>query len=242
MIFKRSILELLVLFLDNFTQRKNINSVKKFFNKEINIFFDIGCHKGETIDIFQKYFKINKIFAFDINKYVLNEIDKSKYRNVSFFNLGVAHKNCVKKIEIDDFSFINSLQETNKESWYNNFKKIVIKSLNFPRKKVCEKAFDVEIITMDNFCSNNSIPVVDLLKIDVEGGELNVLKGFKNFIGQTKLIIFEHHYDDSLIKHYKFSDINNFLIKNGFIKVSKNKLLFRNTFDYVYINKVFFNE
>ncbi len=242
MIFKRSILESLVLFLDNFTQRRNINSVKKYFNKEINIFFDVGCHKCETIDIFQKYFKINKIFAFDINKYVLNEIDKSKYTNVSFFNLGVAHINCVKKIKIDEFSFINTLQETNKESSYNNFKKIVIKLLNFPRKKVSKKSCNVKIITMDNFCGSNSVPVVDLLKIDVEGGELNVLKGFKNFIGQTKLIIFEHHYDDSIVKHYKFSDINNFLIKNGFIKVSKNKLLFRKIFDYIYINKLFFDK
>ena len=71
MIFKRSILESLILFLDNFTQRKNILSVKKIFKNEINIFFDVGCHKGETIDIFQKNFKINKIFAFDINKHVL---------------------------------------------------------------------------------------------------------------------------------------------------------------------------
>ena len=242
MIFKRSILESLILFLDNFTQRRNILSVKKIFKNEINIFFDVGCHKGETIDIFQKNFKINRIFAFDINKHVLDEIDKSKYNNASFFNLGLAQKNYAKKIKIEDFSFINSLQETNKKSSYNNFKKFVIKFLNFPQKKFSKKTYEVKIITMDNFCINNSVSVIDLLKIDVEGGELNVLKGFKKFIRQTKLIIFEHHYDDSLIKNYKFSDINDFLLKNGFIKVSKNKLLFRKIFDYIYINKAFFSE
>ena len=140
MIFKRSVLESLILFLDNFTQRRNINSVKRIFKNEINIFFDIGCHKGETIDIFQKYFKINKIFAFDINKYVLDEIDKNKYSNVFFFNLGLAQKNFTKKIKIEDFSFINSLQETNKESSYNNFKKLIIKLLNFPQKRFSKKS------------------------------------------------------------------------------------------------------
>ncbi len=242
MIFKRSILESLILFLDNFTQRRNILSVKKIFKNEINIFFDVGCHKGETIDIFQKNFKINKIFAFDINKHVLDEIDKSKYTNAFFFNVGLAQKNYAKKIKIEDFSFINSLQETNKKSSYNNFKKLVIKLLNFPQKKINKRFYKVEIITIDNFCKTNSIPVIDLLKIDVEGGELNVLKGSTKFIRQTKLIIFEHHYDDSLIKQYKFSDINNFLIKNGFIKVSRNKLLFRKIFDYIYVNKAFFSE
>ena len=60
MIFKRSILESLILFLDNFTQRRNILSVKKIFKNEINIFFDVGCHKGETIDIFQKILRLIK--------------------------------------------------------------------------------------------------------------------------------------------------------------------------------------
>tara|TARA_B100000242_G_C43001778_1_gene465404 strand:- start:542 stop:1285 length:744 start_codon:yes stop_codon:yes gene_type:complete len=242
MIFKRSILESLILFLDNFSQRKNITFVKKIFKNEINIFFDVGCHKAETIDIFQKYFKINKIFAFDINKHVLDEIDKSKYTNASFFNIGLAQKNYTRKIKIEDFSFTNSLQEINKKSSYNNFKKLVIKLLDFPRKKFSNDFYKLEIITIDKFCRSNSIPVIDLLKIDVEGGELNVLKGSTKFLRQTKSIIFEHHYDDSIIKQYKFSDINNFLIKHGFIKVSKNKLLFRKIFDYIYVNKAFFDE
>ena len=99
----------------------------------------MSCHKGETIDIFQKNFKINKN-AFDINKHVLDEIDKSKYTN-AFFNLGLAQKNYAKKIKIEDFSFINSLQETNKKSSYNNFKKLVIKVIKFSPKKKLTRDF-----------------------------------------------------------------------------------------------------
>jgi FkbM family methyltransferase len=36
---------------------------------------------------------------------------------------------------------------------------------------------EVEISTLDEYISRRSIPRVDLIKIDVEGGELNVLKG-----------------------------------------------------------------
>ena len=48
------------------------------------------------------------------------------------------------------------------------------------------------------------------------------------------MIYFEHHYDDMIIKNYKFSDINNLLIKFGFKKIAKNKMLFRKSFEYLY--------
>jgi hypothetical protein len=49
--------------------------------------------------------------------------------------------------------------------------------------------------------------------------------------------MFEHHYDNMILKGYKFSDINNYLIKNNFIQISKHKMPFRKTFEYIYINK-----
>jgi len=40
----------------------------------------------------------------------------------------------------------------------------------------------VDIQTLDNFCKKNKIKKIDLLKIDVEGNELNVLKGAEKMI------------------------------------------------------------
>ena len=236
---KRTILEVATLFLDNFTQRKNINFIKKILKEDIQTFFDIGCHKGETIDIFQKHFKINKIFAFDINKDVIQSIDKSRYLNTSFFNLGVAEKSYTTTVKFNQFSPINSLNKFDDKSSYTNLKKIIIKVLNFPNKVHEEKFCEVEIISMDEFCQKNLVSEIDIVKIDIEGGEYNALKGFQNNIGKTKIILFEHHYDNSLIKNYNFYDIDKLLLKNNFVKASKNKLLFRNIYDYIYINKKF---
>ena len=66
---------------------------------------------------------------------------------------------------------------------------------------------------------------------------MNVLKGLKDYLTKVDIILFEHHYDNSLNKNYKFSDINNFLVKNNFEKILKNKMMFRKIFEYVYINK-----
>ena len=239
---KRTILELATLFLDNFTQKKNIKFLKTIFKNEIQTFFDIGCHKGETIDIFQKHFKINKIFAFDINKDALDGIDKTKYLNTTFFNFGVAEKSYNTKVKFNQFSPINSLNKFDDKSSYTNLKKIIIKVLNFPNKVHEDKFCEVKIISMDEFCEKNAISEIDVVKIDIEGGEYSALKGFQNTITKAKIIIFEHHYDNSLIKNYNFSDINQLLITNNFVEVCKNKLLFRNIYDYIYINKKFLDQ
>ena len=40
--------------------------------------------------------------------------------------------------------------------------------------------------------------------------------GLGKTIKNVKCILFEHHYDKSLIKNYKFRDINKLLVSNGF--------------------------
>ena len=40
-----------------------------------------------------------------------------------------------------------------------------------------------------------------------------------------------------LIKKYKFSDINNYLVNNNFKQIYKIKMPFRKTFEYIYLNK-----
>ena len=39
--------------------------------------------------------------------------------------------------------------------------------------------------------------------------------------------MFEHHYDNMIIKKYTFSDINYFLKKNNFYQIYKSKMPFR---------------
>ena len=62
------------------------------------------------------------------------------------------------------------------------------------------------------------IKKIDLIKIDTEGHEFNVIKGMGNLLKKTNLILFEHHYDNSLIKGYDFNKINKYLVSNNYLK------------------------
>ena len=90
---------------------------------------------------------------------------------------------------------------------------------------------------MKNIWKKKKISQIDLLKIDTEGYELKVLKGLKDSIKKVSMIIFEHHYDDMILKDYTFGDIHDLLIKNGFQKIFKIKMPFRKSFDYIYTKK-----
>ena len=58
------ILKILSLF-DYLNKIKIINFFKKNLKNNLNIFFDVGSHHGETIKIFNKYFSIDKFYAFE---------------------------------------------------------------------------------------------------------------------------------------------------------------------------------
>ena len=103
---------------------------------------------------------------------------------------------------------------------------------NFFKDKVPSK-----IITLEDFMLEKKITNIDFIKIDTEGYEYNTLLGLGDYIRKVKFILFEHHYDNMIIKNYKFKDIHKLLIDNGFIKIFKTKMPLRKSFDYIYQNK-----
>ena len=138
-------------------------------------------------------------------------------------------------------SYINQTKESS-SSTINNlninskyFKK-KLKILNIKNKDSFQYQIPIKLVTLDHFIEKNNISNIDLLKIDTEGYELNVLKGLSKYNKIIKLVYFEHHYDDMIIKNYKFKDINKLLINYGFIMIKKSKMLFRKSFEYIYEN------
>ncbi len=62
---------------------------------------------------------------------------------------------------------------------------------------------EVRVITGDAYCKQNDVDRIDLLKVDVEGGEMLVLRGFWNMIASQKISIvqFEYGYANGAAGH-----------------------------------------
>ena len=74
----RKLINILIQIIDFHNKSKVLNFFKKnLIKKHLNI-IDIGAHEGETIDFFLKNFKINKIYSFEPNLTLFEEL-KKKY-------------------------------------------------------------------------------------------------------------------------------------------------------------------
>jgi FkbM family methyltransferase len=158
-----------------------------------------------------------------------------KKENILLINKGVGIKNEKKfLLESTDSASATFCNFKNNSSYLKK------KRFFFKYKKI--KKQETQILNLQTFLQQNKIKKVDYLKIDTEGYELNVIKGLKKYIKKVRLIHFEHHYDNMLIKKYKFSDIHNLLIHNNFYNSFKIKMFFRKSFEYVYLNSIFFKK
>ena len=237
MIFYSKLIINILNFLDHFQQKKIIKLINSKFSKPI-VVFDIGAHYGETIRLFLNKLKIQKIYSFEPSPYNFQVLKKniSKYQpnKVEIFNFGLGEKISKKYINQTVESSSSTINKINKDSKYLKRK---LKILNIKDKDTFYHKLPIEVSTLDTFIEKKKIQNIDLLKIDTEGYEFNVLKGLSNYSHKIKLIYFEHHYDDMIIKDYKFGDINKLLKDRGFSMIKKSKMLFRKSFEYVYENQ-----
>ena len=161
-------------------------------------------------------------------------IKKFNKTDIIIENIGLGNEN--KEINFKQFeeSSSSTMKSIDEKSSY--FKK-KFNLLNFFNKKKKYQVLKVKITTLEDYMNSNNINKISFLKIDTEGYEYEVLKGLKKKIQLVDMIMFEHHYDNMIIKNYTFRDINNLLIMNSFFQIYKTKMPFRKTFEYIYVKK-----
>ena len=148
----------------------------KIKNEENPVLFDVGANIGKYTLLLNKYFdkKNIKIFSFEPSKKSFEELklNAKEVKNLKIFNLGFGEKEYTATLFSDkEGSSLSSLYK---------------RKLNHFGVKMENKEI-VEVETIDNFCSKNSIGRIDFLKLDAEGNEFLILKGAGNMINSGKI-------------------------------------------------------
>ena len=227
-------------FFDYFHKKKIIKKLRELNAKiPLKIVFDIGGHNGETVNLLLKNMRIENIYSFEPSKSsfaillkATNRL-KKRFQDTNIFIENFAIGNESKKV---DFNFLSETSSSTMKPLNEN-SKYFKKKENIFGKLVKEKII-IEQIDFKEYLLKNNIKKIDLLKIDTEGYELEVLKGLKELISNVSIILFEHHYDNMIVKNYTFSDIHKLLTERNFKRVFKIKMPFRKSFEYIYTKKL----
>ena len=211
--------EKIVNIFDLYHQRRIINYLKKL---NLKYFIDVGAHKGEFLSYISTL-NYKKIYCFEPQKKIFKILNKNfkNKRIIQLFNFGLAHKNS--KITF----YENKLTSTSTFTISKNTPFSKIKNLILNSKNTYIDKYRINVRTLDEIFINKKIFNI-FLKIDVEGFELNVLKGAKKILSKkVKFILVERHFFQSY-KGYSTEKVHLFLKKNNF------KLIKRFTFPLLY--------
>lgn len=174
---------------------KNVEAIQKTVRKD-DVAYDVGAHVG--------YFSVlmgdivgedGKVIAFEprgLNlAYLQKHVAVNKCENIEIVSKAVGDHTGHAKLETRTGSGTGYISETGDE--------------------------DVEITSIDQLVESGALPPPTFLKIDVEGGEMAVLRGAKNVIGkQRPRMILATHGDEidaecrALLKewNYEMQDID----------------------------------
>ncbi len=178
---------------------------------------DVGANRGQSINFFIKHFFQVTLYAFEPNPRLFQNL-KEKYKSNSLiflFNKGISSINGELTFSETVLDETSTLEELNFSSVYLQKK---AKILGVKPEKIIKETYCIEVITLADFLASNKISKIDILKIDTEGHEYKCLQGlFKNKQVDVRYIQLENHNDDMYLNRSTFRDIENLLIRNGFI-------------------------
>lgn len=136
---------------------------------------DVGCHKGEIFDLFLKYAPAGHHFGFEPLPHLYRQL-KEKYAGLDCTISPVAISD---KKGVCNFNYVIS------NPAYSGLLK-----RKYDRAHERDTSIEVETDLLDHLIPPH-LPI-DLIKIDVEGGEWNVLKGATRILSQFHpLLVFE---------------------------------------------------
>jgi FkbM family methyltransferase len=166
--------------------------------RDLPVVFDVGANVGQSAYGFVRYLPKAQIFCIEPVSTAFQQL-KAEYGhhdNIRLVQLAFGSKRETIDIQLHKDSELNTL--VNKQ------------------ERVADLTGQTETVTVetiDNFCREHAIECIDLLKMDVQGWELEVLRGANTMIAQNaiRFVIAEVGFGRPWAEVQHFAELDNFM-------------------------------
>jgi FkbM family methyltransferase len=188
-----------------------LDQKKLLSNKQVKIIFDVGANIGQTAEQYFHLFKTSRIYCFEPFEESFNKLSNAyrEIKSIKPYRLAISDKTENKTFYLNKANYTNSLLPIAKEcSKYVN-------------AELTDNAgcIDVDTITLDEFCKREQIDEIQILKMDIQGGELMALQGAKHILSSHSIDLI--YTEVQFAKIYKdqanFYNLCEFLEQYGYV-------------------------
>jgi len=149
---------------------------REFVRQTLNpgdVFFDVGANLGLfTLTAAQRVGPTGRVYAFEPSlreaQYLRRNLELNQLTNVTIVTQAVSDQCGTARFAIAADGGNNSLMKN-----------------DHPQQQI-QQWQEVEVTTLDTFIATHTVPRVDVMKIDVEGGEVNVLRGAAHLLNGSQ--------------------------------------------------------
>jgi FkbM family methyltransferase len=177
--------------------------------RNVRYIADIGSRHAHEADLLSVFFCKAKAFAFECNPEVLPECYATASQNKGLSIIPCAlfsYDGKIKFYQTESFSKgASSLYKFNPDD--DLYKQN-------PHRE--QREVEVDCMRMDSFCKSRQIPWIDIVWMDVQGAELEVLKGFGEMLTTVRAIATEAGLRNVYLGQSLKDDIEKYLADAGF--------------------------
>ena len=186
--------------LENFL--KLIRKFDEYLKFEI---VEIGAHphgaQQERFHTLLDFFPDSKIHAFEIDEEECIKLNKIAKDGLKFYPYALGDKEEKRKLYETNHTMCSSLYEPNEK---------LLKLFNNLSVAYLKKITEINTISLDAFIKREKIESIDFIKIDIQGAELDVLKGAERNLENVLTIVSEVEFLPIYNEQPLFGDVCNF--------------------------------
>lgn len=179
--------------------------IKNFRNKKV--FFDVGAHIGFYALLASRLMgDMGKTFAFEASPETFHFLKMNTQGKKNIFTLNNAISDKEEELTFYEFNLYYCESNTlnpdifQKQDW---------------SKSATRKEVKIDAISLDYFSQDNAV-LPDIIKIDVEGAELSVIKGAIQMIEKNHPLIIMEYLNDKCVESTQYREAMDLILSLGY--------------------------